>query len=326
MNNGPFENRPFQHGGAAPVIFLILTFLAISAGLLVVTFPDLAAFNLTGNDDYMRLQQVRDWLAGQPWADVDQRRFVTKEGGAMHFSRFPDVPMAAIILATRPFLGERGAELAMLSVYPLLLLFGYFWVLTHSATLVGGRRAGFAAILLVPITLAALWQFVPGRIDHHNVQILVLITAVFCALRSVDQPKWGAGAAAASIFMMAIGMETLPFVAAIALGVALIWLLTGRAQALIYFGGGLVAFAFPVLLAGHAGGDPFAIYCDAYAPPYAFASTLSGFGAIALGTATPRLPGIAHRLVAALLIGAFVIVGALLAFPTMRSSGPIQPA
>lgn len=263
----------------APVLFLIFAFIAISVGLVIVTFPDLAALNLTGNDDYMRLQQVRDWLAGQSWADVDQRRLVTEEGGAMHFSRFPDVPMAAIILATKPFLGEHGAELAMLTVYPLLLLFGFFWVTTHLASSIGGRRAGFAAVLLIPITIAALWQFVPGRIDHHNVQILLLIGAVYCAVRSVDWPKWGLGAAAASIFMMTIGMETLPFVAAIALGIGLVWLVSGRTKALLYYGAGLAALAFPILLAGHAGGDPLAIYCDVYAAPYAAASTLIGLGA-----------------------------------------------
>lgn len=322
MDNSTPENHATLGRQPAPIIFLILAFIVVGGGLTIVTFPDLAALNLTGNDDYMRLQQVRDWLAGQPWADVDQRRLVTKEGGAMHFSRIPDVPMAAIILATRPFLGERGAELAMLTAYPLILLFGFFWISTHTASFIGGRRAGFAAVLLIPITPDALWQFAPGRIDHHNVQILLLISAVYCMVRSIDRPKWGLGAAAASILMMAIGMETLPFVAAIALGIGLIWLMTGRKQTLIYYGAGLAALAFPVLLAGHAGGNPFAIYCDAYAAPYATASTLIGLGAIALGMASPQLPGIVHRLVAAAIIGAIAVAGSIWAYPQCAVAGP----
>ncbi|HMA50771.1 MAG TPA: hypothetical protein VKP60_13520, partial [Magnetospirillaceae bacterium] len=45
-------------------------------------------------DDHMRLQQVRDWMAGQSWFDVTQYRMNPPTGMLMHWSRLLDVPLA----------------------------------------------------------------------------------------------------------------------------------------------------------------------------------------------------------------------------------------
>lgn len=38
-----------------------------------------------GGDDLMRLQQVRDWLAGQSWFDTTQYRVQPPEGISIHW-------------------------------------------------------------------------------------------------------------------------------------------------------------------------------------------------------------------------------------------------
>jgi hypothetical protein len=66
----------------------------------------------------MRLQQVRDWLAGQSWFDVTQYRVDPPHGLPMHWSRLLDVPLAAVILLVRPFAGQPAGELAACIVVP----------------------------------------------------------------------------------------------------------------------------------------------------------------------------------------------------------------
>lgn len=305
-----------------PIVFLVIAYVLTSIGLIAVNLPAVLAFDLPDTDDYMRLQQVRDWLDGQAWHDVDQHRFVTEAGGDMHFSRLPDVFMAGLILVFQPFFGERGAELAMLTFYPVLLLLPFFLATAKLATLVGGRRAGFATIAITPFTHAALWQFSSGRIDHHSLQIVLLMCALYCAVRAIDKPRIAIGAALSCILMMAVGMETLPFVIAVALGVGLIWLLKEQPRALTYFGAGLVMFAFPLLWLENAGGDASVVLCDVYSPPYAMGAFASGFGAIALGLAAPRLSSIILRIVAALFAGVGAVAVTAAVYPECLSAGP----
>src|ERR1700677_4708803 len=54
--------------------------------------------DLPDPDDYMYLDQVLDWIKGQGWFDNIQHRLDSPAGGPIHFSRLPQIPMAALIL------------------------------------------------------------------------------------------------------------------------------------------------------------------------------------------------------------------------------------
>ena len=73
-------------------------------------------------DDLLRLQEVRDFLAGQSWFDVTQYRLNPPWGAPMHWSRLLDVPLAAVMLLARPLLGTTGAELAAATIVPPAML------------------------------------------------------------------------------------------------------------------------------------------------------------------------------------------------------------
>jgi len=47
-------------------------------------------------DNVMRYIQIRDWMNGQSWFDTDQYRLGVATGTDMHWSRLPDVPVAAL--------------------------------------------------------------------------------------------------------------------------------------------------------------------------------------------------------------------------------------
>ena len=69
-----------------------------------------AAALLLGPDDFMRMVQVLDWTDGQGWSDTVQRRLNPPAGVPMHWSRFADAPLAALISLGEPWFGRVGRE------------------------------------------------------------------------------------------------------------------------------------------------------------------------------------------------------------------------
>jgi hypothetical protein len=78
--------------------------------------------SLGDTDDNMRLAQVRALLNGQGWYDLRQYRLSPPAGFDIHWSRIVDLPIAALILLLRPFLGVAEAERLACGIAPLLPL------------------------------------------------------------------------------------------------------------------------------------------------------------------------------------------------------------
>jgi hypothetical protein len=180
-------------------------------------------------DDAMRLVQLRDLLAGQVWFDLVQHRVNPPDGVPMHWSRLVDAPLAAMMLLLRPFLGPEAAERWTLLLWPLVPALP----LVASAGVIGNRLAGRAgavlAIVGAAVAVPLVRHFVPGRIDHHNLQMALAMTLVAALVRLPRRSAlWTAGAASA--LSLAVGMETLPYVALGGLAVMAGWWRTGAAR------------------------------------------------------------------------------------------------
>jgi hypothetical protein len=80
----------------------------------------------------MRLQQVRDWLAGQSWFDTRQYRVLPPEGISMHWSRYIDAGIAAILVPASWLLSPTGAEHAAVILWPTLLACLMVLVIGHA--------------------------------------------------------------------------------------------------------------------------------------------------------------------------------------------------
>lgn len=174
-------------------------------------------------DDVMRLLQVRDWIGGQSWFDVTQYRLNPPEGVPMHWSRVVDIPIAAVILMTRPLVGQFSAETAALIAVPLLTL-GVAMLLVQRVglKLMSGGPA-VAAALAVPFSLGGMKQMRPMRVDHHGWQIVMALVALFAAMDEKPR-RSGLVAGLAMATWMNISMEGLPFAAAFGGLFALQWL------------------------------------------------------------------------------------------------------
>ena len=186
-------------------------------------WADLQLLRLPDTDDVVRLQQVRDWLAGQPFADVTQHRLGA--GVPMHWSRLADLVPAALIATLTPLVGGHAAEVAAVILSPLALFAVALFLVARIARSLAPGLAG-TACLVAAIAYPATTLFLPGRIDHHGLQMVLMLGATLALLAPA-----GAGAGVAigltAAASLVVGMETAPLFAALG-AVALVDWIAGR--------------------------------------------------------------------------------------------------
>ena len=278
-------------------------------------FPTLNA--ATGdNDSMLRLVQIRDLIGGQGWFDLHQYRMGPQGGFAMHWSRLVDAPIAAIVLAVSAFSGKLATgETAAMLLWTTLLMTAALACMLRMARAIGGDWALLPAAIICTAALHFGGVFAPGDIDHHNVQLTLTLAAMTALI--VGQGHFaGIAAGTACALMLAVGMETLPYVAIAGLTASCAYLLGGQSGAakaagfgLGFAGAGLAAFVATV-----PAGAWMAVQCDAYSLPQLSVAVISGLG-LALAAAAPAADrSVAGRLAALLAIAAAVVLAAT-AFP-----------
>ncbi|MBX9469611.1 MAG: hypothetical protein KL839_17930 [Rhizobium sp.] len=217
---------------ARPLFLWVLVYgLVTMAVLLLLNLPSMSDYVGADNDDVMRLVQVRDLLAGQSWFDLTQYRLGLDGGTLMHWSRLIDLPIALLIRFFSHMLPMEQAEALALLVWPILLSLP---LLTAIAT--AGRRMGddvtmHVALLLTSVFVVTSNRFLPGAIDHHNVQ-LVLVATIAAGL--LDPARGAVGHALAGLaaaLAIAIGAETTPFIAMTCATVGILWAVEGAVYA-----------------------------------------------------------------------------------------------
>jgi hypothetical protein len=143
---------------------------------------NLRQLRLPDTDDMVRLQQIRDWLGGQSWFDLTQHRLGLGDGLPMHWTRVNDLIPALIITLVKPFAGAHNAELTAVLLGPALLFFAFLLLSARAALSLGGAEATKVAMIIAAFAFPATGMFIPGRIDHHALQIVLLLGAVTAAL------------------------------------------------------------------------------------------------------------------------------------------------
>lgn len=235
-------------------------------------------------DDLMRLQQVRDLLAGQSWFDVTQYRMNPPQGAAMHWSRLVDIPLAGAMLALGLVMPEPMAEFWASVLVPLLYL-GAALALLRAIMLQLGftarmALAGLGLAILFPLLPAA---FAPMRIDHHSPQAVLALVCAFMLLRAPH--RWAAlcsGTAAAA--WLVISLEGLPLAALLAALYG--WRYAIAADRSLGWFLAALAVAAPALSLATRPSAEFLLWCDILLP--AHWATFAAAAGIAF--ALPYLP------------------------------------
>jgi hypothetical protein len=206
----------------APRDWIIALGLALLLGIAwtIRDRAQLGAWRLPDTDDVMRLQQIRDWLSGQRFDDLAQHRLGPAPGLEMHWSRVADLVPGLMILLLAPWVGGPAAAMAAVVAVPIL------WF-ACTLLLVGGvaRRlgaSGAVAAIIAALAYPATTLFFPGRIDHHGLQ-MVLVLALVRAVLGPGRLADGVVAGLATALSLAIGMETAPLLAMGGVAIALLW-------------------------------------------------------------------------------------------------------
>lgn len=179
----------------------------------LIAQPDALSRSLGDTDDATRLYQLREFLAHGRWWDLTLSRIGAPEPLVSHWSRLVDLGLATVVGAARVVAGPATAELAMRIVWPSLVLLGLLLLVSREAVREGSAAAGHIVAGLMVMSATALYQFQPGRVDHHNVQILCGVGGVLLLARSVASPRagWAAGALIAA--GLSVGLESATLVA-----------------------------------------------------------------------------------------------------------------
>jgi hypothetical protein len=234
---------------ATPIVIL---WAAICAYLLWQGWGAVAA-GFGDSDDAVRLVLVRELAAGRGWYDQKVLRIEPPQGFWLHWSRLLDGALALPLWGLSRLIGQARAEFWLRLLWPLTLLPPIFLSTRHIISRLNPdptrRSAAIAAAAMILLFCLPLYaQFHPGRIDHHNVQILLWLVAVAGA---VGQGRGGAAIAGASIGLgLAIGIEAIVLEAAVAAYMAVMMLVrpdqSGRARAFALALGASVCAAFLV--------------------------------------------------------------------------------
>jgi hypothetical protein len=209
-----FLGRVFGRLSPSPDIGTTPRIMAVAAFVGLVSVVLTAKFGMTDRlgdtDDAMRLVMVRDLLAGQGWYDQLITRLQPPQGLYMHWSRLLDGALAGVISLLRLFVSPARAEWITRFAWPLAWIFPAVASALMIARNLGGRAAVFLTAPLLVLDDQLFRQFHPGRVDHHNVQIVMTVAALACALARHQRARWAAVAGVATALGLAIGIEALP--------------------------------------------------------------------------------------------------------------------
>jgi len=306
-----------------------LLFMGLVLVMLLTKAGEIWTGLLPGNDDMMRLAQIRDLVAGQGWYDVDQSRFLTPEGGAMHWSRIPDLFMGWIIVTLTPLLGQAQAEYVAVMAWPLSLL-----TITMCAIVVIMRRLGTgtagAVLALVFFVLSkSVFQFWPGRIDHHGLQLTFTVIALAALLAPQASRTSGAVAGLAIAAMLSVAMESLPYAAALIAAAGVMWVVRGNAERgrIGTFGAALAAGGTLAWLLDAPGPYGERLVCDAFGAFHYIALLVGGIGLLLLARYGSVFTEWNKRLTTGLAMGVLTVSAAIAAQPQCLGSpyGVVPP-
>lgn len=299
-------------------------------GLVMLFAVFLALFNLeraanlamVGNDDLMRLQQIRDLVAGSSWWDTHQDRFSTGVAANIHWSRLPDLGPAVLIWGLSPVLGTDLAERIAVAFWPTLLLLATLTGVSVAGRNLGlGGRAVAVATFILVVSSPAI-QFAPGRIDHHGLLICLMIWVIVALTAPRASLASGLGAGALVALALGTAIEPLPYAAMAIAGAGLFWVARGEREAprLAGFGIALAAGALLVFLFDAPGPGAARATCDAFGRFHVSGLVAGGLGLALLARFGQGLNGPAVRLAAGGAAGLAAALAAVLADPACLGS------
>jgi uncharacterized membrane protein len=260
----------------------VLTAVAVGVAILLVGFDVLAGrHHYSDIDDVLRSAQIHQLLAHGRWFDLTIAGIDMPGAYLSPWSRLVDLPYVLLSWAFGTVTDQANAVWWAFRIWQPVLLVGFslLWVLT-AIRITGHERKVepipiIAAFAMMPLTL---WEFTPGRIDHHNVQIVLLMAALYGLSGWSVVDGFMAGVACGLSFV--VGLELAPVLLIVLIGPGLAWIagVPGSARVQTSLAAGL---ALTTLLSGGLLIGPARLMqteCDAFSAP--FATVFLGYSAL----------------------------------------------
>jgi hypothetical protein len=230
-------------------------------------------------DDLLRAIEVRAFLNAGHWYDMSFPAVRMPEVFVTPWSRLVDVPYAAIAFVLQPFVGQPPALAIAFKLWPAIMAVIYALLTLSILRRIAPAKAELPLSALFGVLILstyAIWEFSPGRIDHHNVQMLLLLAMLYGICRW-DRLGGIIGGAAVAIGIV-VGLETLPVLAVTLLALAFAWLLGFSGSARMLQWSGLSVAVTSLLMAALVirPADYWTPRSDTFSAP--FVEALLGFG------------------------------------------------
>lgn len=294
------------------VRWTLLVWLGTMAWLIHARWGAIHWLALGDTDDNMRLMQVRAWLNGQGWYDLRNYRLNPPEGFNIHWSRIVDLPIAAIIVILKPFVGQAWAERWAIGIAPLLPLSITMVAISLTLRRLVAPLAWPLGMLFLFGCIATLQMYMPARIDHHGWQ-LACLAVTLAGLADPNGRRGGAVVGLSSAVSLAIGLEMLPYCAMAGGLIGLRWVWDEAEAPRLSTYGLTLSGGCAVGYAAFASYDNAALRCDALTPVWLSVTVVGG--ALFVLLARLELPQRWQRLVGGVVAGGIIAGGFAFAFP-----------
>jgi hypothetical protein len=289
--------------------------------IIVLVWPKVVQIWTTGvfddPDDAMRLVEVRDWLAGQPWFDMIAHRLDPSAGTLMHWSRTVDVLLAAMIKILSLGLPIESAERLTRIIAPLALLAGSLASIAYLARLLVGPLAMAPAVAMIVLSGIVFGQFAPGSIHHHAIQICLLVAIVATMLTAFDpsRAKLATITGLAIAASLSVGLEDLPYIVVAAAMFPLVWIVDKDGARLGYFAGGLAAGLLVAFAATTRPARYLVASCDAFSIAHLIAGLADCVICVVLQSLSSRIERWPLRLAISAVGGGAVLIVLAATYP-----------
>lgn len=152
------------------IIVISAIWLVCATVIFIYKWESVSTLSLNDNDDYMRFVQFQDWMTSGHWYLEPMSNFNAADGIVIHWSRFPDLMLSLVAFPLSFIVEEHLAYTISISVVPLL----YLLLFSLSCFLLGdhffGAKYRFFSMMFA-ISSPSIIHFLPGSIDHHNIQL-----------------------------------------------------------------------------------------------------------------------------------------------------------
>ena len=227
-------------------------------------------------DDILKLMKIRAYLEAGSWFDRSVPGVLQPELFESHWPRLLDLPYALATWLFAPFVGRSAALAAAIFVVPLLLLLPAVASFRRIVAGLAFERPQAVFLLALMLSAQTLFEFEPGRIDYHNVQIVLLLAVI--ALTFIRSARASMASGAIIALAMATSLEFAMFFALVMAIHATEFVRgdEGSGLRLGAFGGALATtalLAYPIIVAPGSYGR---VACDSHSPPHLLALVLAG--------------------------------------------------